>query len=62
MQRVPLLLQFRQRGPESVAARFSHPVLRDVIGRGAARANDDAFAAIAVDLSADLESEAVWRA
>src|SRR5690348_8641103 len=55
-------LQFLSRGPESLAVRFAHPVLRELIGRRAPRADDRAFAGLAVDSRANLQDETVRRA
>src|SRR5262249_13537044 len=52
-------LQFLSRSPESLAVRSSHPILRELIGRRAPRADDRAFAGIAVDPRPNVQDETV---
>src|ERR1017187_3751258 len=59
----PLRLQpqFLERGPESFTVRLLYPILSNLIGGRAARADDDAFTAVAAYRGAHLHWEAVGR-
>src|SRR5262249_33528929 len=48
--------------PESLAVRLSNPVLSELIGRRAPRADDRALACIAANARANLQDETVRRA